>query len=194
MRKIPTLFMRDFTQPRAPITREYHPDVDWVLRGEGIATQKLDGTAALVRDGMLYKRYMLRPGKTPPPTFEAVEHDEETSKTVGWVLVSDGPGDRWFIDALQEYPLHTLPDGTYELIGPKVQGNPENTDLHELVAHNPFAKAPATVRLFFYAPTDYDELKAWLTGRDIEGVVWQHHDGRMAKIKLADFGLKRGGG
>jgi hypothetical protein len=28
---------------------------------------------------------------------------------------------------------------------------------------------------------------------DIEGLVFHHPDGRMAKIKLRDFGMKRGG-
>jgi len=145
---------------------------------------KYDGTAALVRDGELFKRYMLRPGRAAPAMFVPVEIDEETGKTVGWVPVGDSPEDKWFRDALQEYPLHTLKDGTYELIGPKVQGNPEKTDLHELVAH-------ADAEVFTDVPTGFDELRDWLAGRDIEGVVWHHPDGRMAKIKLIDFGLER---
>jgi len=34
-------------------------------------------------------------------------------------------------------------------------------------------------------------LKAWMTGRDVEGIVWHHPDGRMAKLKLRDFGIRR---
>jgi hypothetical protein len=179
VKKIPTLFVRDFAN-RGQITREHHPDVGWVVRGEGVATRKYDGTAALVRNGQLFKRYMLKPGKIPPAGFEAVELDEETGKTVGWVPVSDGPEDRWFNEALHDQEK----DGTYELIGPKVQGNPEQTDLHELVAH-------ADAERFKDVPTDYDSLREWLAGRDIEGIVWHHPDGRMAKIKLVDFGLRR---
>lgn len=40
------------------------------------------------------------------------------------------------------------------------------------------------------APRDFDGIKAWLTDRQIEGLVWHHDDGRMAKIKRRDFGLK----
>jgi hypothetical protein len=40
-------------------------------------------------------------------------------------------------------------------------------------------------------PRDFDGLRTWLAGKDIEGIVWHHPDGRMAKIKLRDFGLKR---
>jgi hypothetical protein len=28
---------------------------------------------------------------------------------------------------------------------------------------------------------------------NIEGIVWHHPDGRMAKLKLRDFGVKRAG-
>jgi hypothetical protein len=40
-------------------------------------------------------------------------------------------------------------------------------------------------------PLNFGGLRAWMEGRDIEGVVFHHADGRMAKIKLRDFGLKR---
>ena len=34
-------------------------------------------------------------------------------------------------------------------------------------------------------------LKAWFMHHDVEGVVWRHPDGRMAKIKGRDFGIVR---
>lgn len=190
MRKIPTLFVRDFTQPRAPITHEYHPDALWVSAGEGVATRKYDGTACLVPAYAcgLYKRYTLKEHGVPPAGFIPVETDAETLRTVGWVPISyTGKEDRWYREALAEYPLSTLVPGcTYELIGPKVNGNPEKTDLHELIAHD-------AAEQYTDVPTGFRELREWLTGRDIEGIVWHHLDGqRMAKIKLADFGLKRG--
>jgi hypothetical protein len=40
-------------------------------------------------------------------------------------------------------------------------------------------------------PRDFDGLREYLAGKDIEGIVWHHSDGRMAKIKLRDFGHKR---
>lgn len=45
--------------------------------------------------------------------------------------------------------------------------------------------------IFPDAPRDFHALEMWLAGRDIEGLVFHHPDGRMAKIKLRDFGLKR---
>jgi hypothetical protein len=50
MQKIPTLYLRDKTNPKR-VTREVDPDCKWVLDGEGVATEKFDGSACLVRDG-----------------------------------------------------------------------------------------------------------------------------------------------
>jgi len=41
-------------------------------------------------------------------------------------------------------------------------------------------------------PRTFDALREYLRGRDIEGVVWHHPDGRLVKIKGKDFGLRRG--
>jgi hypothetical protein len=41
------------------------------------------------------------------------------------------------------------------------------------------------------APRTFNELREWLSGMDIEGIVFHHPDGRMAKIKKRDFGIRR---
>ena len=56
MRKIPSLFKRDYEGTRL-VYDEVVPGSEWVLAGEGVATRKWDGTACMVRDGRLYKRY-----------------------------------------------------------------------------------------------------------------------------------------
>lgn len=70
--------------------------------------------------------------------------------------------------------------GTYELIGPKINGNPERESRHCLVRHE------RAQRLEF-VPRDYDGLGFWLRTHDYEGIVWHHPDGRMAKLKARDF-------
>ena len=76
-------------------------------------------------------------------------------------------------------------DGTYELCGPKVQGNPERYDHHLLVRHGSEVLADA--------PRTFLALGHYLADNDIEGIVWHHPDGRMVKIKGKDFGLRRRG-
>jgi hypothetical protein len=185
MKKIPTVFERDWNGDRSRVVNKVHKDCEWVLAGEGIATLKLDGTCCMVRDGKLYKRRELKASDKAPDGFEIADYDEETKKTVGWMPVGDGPEDRYHREAFTGEPK--FEDGTYELIGPKVQGNAERQQRHSLQSH-------ATERLCMaHDPIrTFEGIRAYLTGRDIEGIVFHHPDGRMAKIKLRDFGLKRG--
>ncbi len=58
MKKMPCLFRRTFHgHDSATLLREVTPGCEWVLAGEGIASRKWDGTACMVKDGVLYKRY-----------------------------------------------------------------------------------------------------------------------------------------
>ena len=181
MKKIPTIFERDWNGNRSRVVDQPHPDCAWVFAGEGVATQKIDGTCCMVRGGMLFKRRELKPGQPEPYGFESAGADSETGKTVGWVPVCDGPEDAAHREAFSV----TIADGTYELVGPKIQGNPERYDRHRLDTHS-------SLVMVEQPPRDFAGLKQWLDGRDIEGIVFHHQDGRMAKIKLRDFGLKRG--
>ena len=178
MKKIISLFQRNYDGDRL-VRDEIVPGAEWVTRGEGIATRKFDGTCCLVRAGKLYKRYDAKNGKTPPAGFEpAGDADPVTGHWPGWLPVGDGPEDRWYREAFSS----NRPDGTYELCGPKVQGNPEAFGSHVLIPHGQeVVEAPRTFR----------ELNTWFEGRNIEGIVWHHFDGRMVKIKKKDFGLKR---
>lgn len=188
MKKIPTLFKRDFTKPGNPIIPEYNDEVGWVLDGQGTPTRKYDGMCALVRDRKLYKRHEVKPGKVAPPDFERVAFDEETGKAYGWVQVGWGSEDKYFREAIEHHGANPdmvlLVDGTYELLGPKVQSNPEHSPGHYLQPH-------WLAETFSDVPTDFDALQQWLIDKDIEGIVWHHSDGRMVKIKKKDFGLKR---
>jgi hypothetical protein len=185
MKKVPTVFERDWSGDRSRVIDQVHEGCEWVLAGEGTATRKVDGTCCLIRDGKLYKRRELRDGDTVPADFEEADHDAETGKTVGWMPVGDGPEDRYHREAWEAAGI--LLDGTYELLGPKVQGNPERAKGSLLVRHG-----DGTAGVIVDVPRSFDGLREWLVGKDIEGVVFHHRDGRMAKIKLRDFGLKRG--
>lgn len=187
MKKIPTIFERDWNGDRSRVIDLPHKDCAWVFAGEGVATRKIDGTCCMIRDGRLYRRREMKQQQKPPSDFEAAEFDAETGKTVGWVPVGNGPEDKWHRAALYSFNPDHYPDGTYELIGPHVQGGAEALDSPEerLVNHR-------DPRLMLGAvPRTFDALRAWLTDTDIEGIVFHHSDGRMAKIKLRDFGLMR---
>lgn len=180
MRKIISLYQRNYDGDRL-VRDEVVPGAEWVLAGEGVATRKWNGTAAMVRGGKLYKRYDQKPGRTAPPGWEsAQEPDPVTGHHPGWLPVGDGPEDRAFREA-------DLPedDGTYELIGPKVNGNPEHAPEHALVRHGALELGGV--------PRDFAGIREYLALHDVEGIVWHHPDGRMVKIKGKDFGLRRTG-
>lgn len=185
MKKIPSLFMRNYDGDRL-VRDEVVPGCEWVLNGEGIATRKWDGTSCLVKDGKLYKRYDAKNGRCPTPGFVPCEEapDPVTGHWPGWVPIGDGPADRWHKEAWDNHDK-SLPDGTYELIGPKVQGNPEERSVHCLVKHGELPIYPMSVLPL----TNFDRIRAYLAVNKCEGIVWHHPDGRMCKIKRKDFGF-----
>jgi hypothetical protein len=184
VQKIISLFQRNY-KGDWKVRDEIVPGAEWVRDGEGVATRKYDGTCCLVRDGKLFKRYEIKPESEQPAGFEpANEVDERTGKQQGWVPVTDAPEDKWHREAFMKGKNIPFSDGTYELLGPRIQGNPEKYTEHLLLPHS-----QATILLD--APRDFTGLKAYFASNDIEGIVWHHPDGRMVKIKAKDFGIKR---
>ncbi len=185
MQKIISLFQRNYDGDHL-VRNEVVAGAEWVLAGEGVATRKWDGTCCLVRDGKLYKRHEVKPGGTAPPNFEpANEVDPNTGKQQGWVPVEDGPDDKWHRVTFEAHQQGSpLEDGTYELLGPKIQGNPEGLPIPCLSRHG-------TTILDPHPPRDFDGIREYLRTAGIEGIVWHHPDGRMVKVKAKDFGIKR---
>ena len=188
MKKIPTLFVRD-PADMSRVTREVTPGCEWVLAGEGVATVKWDGTSCMIRDGKLFRRRAYREGSEPPEDF--IEAGRAYDKVQGWVPCwRDVKADRYHWLAFDQ-PHALRRDCTCELIGPKVNGNPygyPKDGEHYLIPHGvdillkPGGGVANIERTF-------DATLACLAEVAIEGLVWHHPDGRMAKIKRRDFGL-----
>ena len=179
MKKIPTIFVRDMSKQPALVTPEWHPACGWVRDGAGVATLKHDGTCCLVRNGRLYKRRELKPGQQPPADFEQADFDAQTGKTMGWAPVAAGNSEDKF--HLEAFGAGGFADGTYELMGPKVQGNKNGLATHQLIRH--------AVDELSGVPRTFEGLREWLSAQQLEGIVWHHPDGRAAKIKRRDFGF-----
>jgi hypothetical protein len=185
MKKIVSLFMRNYDGDRL-VRNQVVPGAEWVANGEGVATRKFKGTCCMIKDGKLFKRYDAKNGKLPPAGFIAAQDpDPNTGHWPGWVPVTDA--DKWHMQAWENYLNSLFPDeepidDTYELCGPKVQGNPEKLEEHILIRHG-YEEYPNF-------PRDFDGIKKRLGELTIEGVVWHHPDGRMVKIKAKDFGLR----
>ena len=181
MQKVISLFKRDYEGTRQ-IYNEIVEGAEWVVAGEGVATEKIDGTACMIKDQQLYRRYDVKKGKTAPPGFEpAQDPDPVTGHWPGWVPISDtDPADKWHREAWQG--VIGIAEGTYELIGPKVQGNKYGLDSHIFRLHGDV--------VLDGVPRDFYGLKNYFEQHpEFEGVVWHHPDDRMVKIKRRDFGL-----
>jgi hypothetical protein len=176
MRKVPTLFMRDLDDMRH-VTREVNPAAAWVLDGEGVATRKYDGTCVMLDEhGQWWARREVKQGKSYPPGYREEETDPNTGKTVGWEPMAQSP----FAKAFRTVEAVPTNPGTYELCGPKVNGNPERLVHHLLIPHGQF-------RLDLGGELGYDALATWLAAHDYEGIVWHRGNGDMVKIKRKDF-------
>lgn len=180
MKKIPTIFKRN-PENMKELLDEQHPDCLWVFRGEGVATRKYDGTCVKIEDGQYFKRREVKGGKAIPPGFIKEQCDQNTGKIVGWIEVDfNDKSDKWHIEGFRP----NLQNGTYELVGPKIQGNPEQLVSHILVKHSDALQ-------YTDIPRTFDGIALWLQDKDIEGIVFHHPDGRMGKIKKRDFNQKR---
>lgn len=181
MKKISTLFKKN-PENLGRVINEINPENEWVFNGEGIATRKFDGTAAAIINGELYKRYDVKKGKqVPEGAIPCQEPDEITGHWPHWVKCSDNKEDKYFFEGFANSV--GAPDGTYELVGPKVQGNPEGLDKHYLIQHG--------CNIIKILDLSFDGLREYLSKHDIEGIVFHHPDGRMCKIRKSDFGIKR---
>lgn len=189
MKKIPTLFMRN---EKFKVTPEVKTECRWVVDGEGIATEKLDGTNVrlTVKGGEV-----IHIEKRRNPTKDEKAQGVEPSYTDAH---RDDSLDKHIFKAADNTDVSDWPDGKYECeaVGPKIQGNPLELETPRCY---PFKFRPV---LLPDAPRTFDEIKEYLRNLDsryrpshlAEGIVFHHPDGRMAKIKRRDFDYKRIGG
>jgi len=254
MKKISTLYKKD-PKDLGRVTNEKNPENSWVFEGYGVATRKFDGTACVIIDAEIYKRYdaKLKPCKVfeigdtvSKPSKKPFKNGELTDEIVSFTINENDPNKRQAavlknsdsivsLEGLQvvgkflnEYfkPLpegaiecqepdlitghhpHWLKcdransedkyffegfdllqdkvDGTYELCGDKINGNPERISGHQLIKHGS--------EIVHLTSLDFDYLKEFLSDakNDIEGIVFHHRsDGRMCKIRKRDFEIKR---
>lgn len=199
MKKIPNLFLRDWNGNKSRVLPELNPEADvaWVLAGEGVPTVKWDGSAVMVRSGVLYVRYDAKLGKVPPAGFEPCqERDPKTGHLPGWIPAAGNPAAKWHSDALVNTP--ECGDGTYEACGPQLQSNPYGFERNILIKHGvdplPSLGAMESAAFAHLALTtlllNFTYAAHGMTAKmPIEGIVWHHPDGRMVKALASDLGV-----
>lgn len=185
MKKISTLYKKN-PDDLSRVIDELNPENQWVLDGEAIPTRKFDGSASAVINREIYKRYDVKRGKSAPANaIPCQDPDEITGHWPHWVKCDiNNPADKWHFVAFDA--LINKEDGTYELCGEKLQGNPEHIVGHVLIKHG--------IEVLPVTDFTFQGLKTYLSNPelDIEGIVFHHKtDSRMCKIRKCDFGINR---
>lgn len=183
MKKIPTLFNRIYENHKVVgIEPTVTNEMEWVLRGEGIATVKIDGACCAIIDGVLYKRYDAKKGKKPPVgAIPCCEPDPITGHHPHWVKVDEtNPADKWFTEAYKN-SINIHEDGTFEAIGVHFQGNPYGLDCDILVRHG---------EEHIDVPRSFEGIRDYLKEHYIEGIVFWKDGEPQCKIKRSDFGFE----
>ena len=115
-----------------------------------------------------------------PDAIPCDEPDPVTGHWPHWIPVGEEPESRWHREAWNAVD-RTLPEGTYELCGPKLQGNPEGFSSHVFILHG--------VEIVVTDARSWEALRAFLEGYEGEGIVFHHPDGRRCKIRRDDYGF-----
>lgn len=171
MQKIPTMYSRDESLRGHPVKAGVKPECAWVEAGEGLPTRKLDGVNVKIEGGKLYKRQKPKVGDYDEAAYVEARRDD--------------PSDRYIWEGFDALPLKL--DGIYEAVGPKIQANPDEFPSHMLIRVVP---PDMSVLTLASQPTrTFEGLRAWLGLNAVEGIVFHHPDGRLAKIKRRDYGL-----
>lgn len=184
MKKMKTLFKRQFTNHQIDkCLNEVEPECQWVLDGEGYATEKLDGTCCLIQNNKIYRRYDYKVGRKLPNG--AIPCQEKADLITGhfphWLLCTeDDCNAKYYLSAFAKQ--HNLENGTYELIGKHINANPYNLDEDVLMKHGDI--------ILENVPRTYEGIKKYLEEHYIEGIVFYRGNGEMCKIKRTDFNFK----
>jgi len=191
MPKLESPFVRKEINGNYVVTPEIAEGYEWVFNDDSvIATEKLHGTnvSIVIENGIIVSIWN-RTARTP----------------------FFNKGKRFITDALltsfERGYMDLLTDGQYfgEVIGEKVNGNPYKLSGHIWIPFNTYCKEHLAYKSWGKYPKTFDAISEWfktlmplfaLKRGDkegfVEGIVFYHPDGRMAKLRRDMFGWYTG--
>lgn len=198
MKKIPTIYLRGSD---GKVTAQRHPNCHWVFRGEGIATEKLDGiNVRLTTIGQLVTKVEMRQDPTDAQILEGVVDPLYVEIDIAL------PMHRNIRNAVNATDTAKWLDGAHscEAIGPLIKGNPLDLltprcvpfDMLDVFTLTTFSyDMPQVARTLHFSRfgARMSRLRSRYARQEkrsrvfAEGLVFHHPDGRMAKIKRLDF-------
>jgi hypothetical protein len=196
MPKLQSPFVRKEINGIYVVTPEINPGYEWVFDDKDvIAVEKLHGTnvSILIRDGVI------------TGIWNRTERLPFFNKGKSHII-------RGVINSFEKGYMEFLSDGQHfgELIGPKINGNPYNLKGNLWIPFNGYARKHLSYKSWGKYPKDFTTISNWfkelmpllnlrlhaiddqtrneiLKSGFVEGVVFTHPDGRMAKLRKDMF-------
>ena len=186
MPKLECPFVRKKVDGEYVVTNEITEGYDWVFDDESVmAIEKLHGTnvSILIREGAVVEIY----NRTSRIPFI----------NKGKKFISEG-----ILNSFERGYIDLLGDGQHfgELIGPKVNGNPYKLEEHLWIPFSTFGQKHLKYKCWGKYPKTFESISEWFKelmplytsmkgDREgfVEGIVFTHPDGRMAKLRRDMF-------
>ena len=176
-----TLFEQD---DRYKVINKLRPENDFINDGCFDVHVKRDGTSCLIKDNSIYRRYDANESKgrsIPEGSISCQDEPAPNGSFPVWIKVVKGdPEDKHYNEAISA--KDNWEDGTYELCGPKINGNRDKFENLILVKHD--SEKLLNINL------EFDAIKAYFEDNYIEGfVITDKKTGLKTKIRRIDYGL-----
>lgn len=200
MKKIPTILPKDPNDLGKVIPGK-------LIDGISYFKIKIDGTSCMIKDGVLYSRYDIKTkfkkkgkeiiltneelkAKIPEGAIACQEPDEKSGHWPHWVIVKeDDISKKYILEAFNN--LENKIDGTYEAIGPKIQGNPHIESKHIMIPHFSdklniqIDEEEMKENPYQYFEEFFNKAFYW------EGLVaYNDKDEPIGKIRKSDYGIR----
>lgn len=191
MEKLYSPFVRELTDKGYIVTNKIAEGYEWVFEDEStMAIEKLHGTnvSIIVKEGTVMSIY------------NRTERIPFITKGKSWIV-------RGILNSKERGYLEFLGDGQHfgELIGPKVNGNPYKLDVHLWIPFSGFCQKHLKYNCWGKYPKTFESISEWFKelmplytsmkgdrNGFVEGIVFTHPDGRMAKLRRDMFDWYKG--
>ena len=187
MPKLESPFIRKEINGAYVVTPEINPGYEWVFTDPSVvAVEKLHGSnvSILIQDGII------------TGAWNRTERIPFFNKGKAFII-------QGLLNSYEKGYMEFLADGQHfgELIGPKVNGNPYKLTEHLWIPFGGFAQNHLVYKSWGRYPKTFDAISEWFKellplynlmhghGKEsfVEGVVFTHPDGRLAKLRRDQF-------
>lgn len=191
MPKLHSPFVRKEIDGQYIVVDEITEGYEWVFEDDAvIAIEKLHGTnvSILIQDGVV------------TGIWNRTERIPFFNKGKKWLVEG-------LLNSFERGYISMLPDGQHfgELIGPKVNGNPYKLEEHLWIPFSTYGQKHLKYKSWGKYSKDFNTISDWfkelmplfaMKRGDkegfVEGIVFTHPDGRMAKLRCDMFDWFRG--